>query len=287
MRRPYVHLAGDMSGWPLGTVPSPGIMKRFDQFSSELVNGDEGGSWAPATPIVIGPYLGGAAIDIDSGSLLSGDVVTVKGNGDGTEVSPIPGLVLSGAANPEFQSLRTRKVIIGFTNFTEFDSAVTTNIPRVLTDPLTLGAKFYSSMSNTRIISAPFPLRAQHRGGYIESVDFRFIIAGGALWTAVPGSQLRFRIARIRADVVATLHTNGGGYDTSGHLIDPAATVTDFTNNGQVRTLSYVPDQNNGPIDPDQDWYVIQVRPPGDARALGSIFLSATVTITNIPDLRE
>ncbi|HNX51563.1 MAG TPA: hypothetical protein PKL08_15445, partial [Thermoanaerobaculaceae bacterium] len=80
---------------------------------------------------------------------------------------------------------------------------------------------------------------------------------------------------------------DGGGYDASGYLIDPAATVATFTNNGQVRTLSYIPDQNNGPIDPDQEWYIIQVRPFGDVRGLGSIFLSATATITGIPDLRE
>lgn len=284
-RRPYVHLAGDLSGWPLGTVPVPATGKKLDQFSSELVNGDEGGGWGPEGPIVLGPY-GTPTITIDTGSLLSGDVETVKGNGLGTEIDAIPGLVLIGGANPPFQNVRSRTVVVGFTNFVENDTSTTTNIPRVLADPLTLGAKFYSSLANNRIVSVPLPLRAQHRGGYITQVDFRFIVAGGALWTAVPGSALRFRVARITADVVDPLHSNGGGYDANGNLIDPAATLLDFTNNGQVRTLSYIPDQNYGPINPDTEWYVFQARPftgPG----LGSVFVSATFTITSIADLRE
>ncbi len=285
-RRRYVHLAGDLSGYPKGMVPEPAWGRRLDQFSSELVNGDEGGTWAPETPIVIGPRST-PTITIGNGSLLSGDIETVRGNSAGTDIDAIPGLVLSGSAVPTFQSTRSRTVVVGFANFTEYDSLSATNIPRVLVDPLTLGAKLYSSLTSSRIISAPFPLRAQHRGGTITNVAFRFIVAGGALWTALPGTMLRVRVARIRADVVAALHTTTGVYDANGYYEDDAATVAAFVNNGQVRTINYVPNQNNGPIDPDQDWYVLQIRPFTGTQGLGSIIVSATVTITGIAGLRE
>jgi hypothetical protein len=293
MRRRYAHLAGDLSGWPKGMVPTPAVMRALDQFSSELVNGDEGGTWAPESPIVIGPYradgFSGANITIDSGSELTGDVVTVKGNAEGTEIVARPGLVLSGTANPGFQSTRSRTIVVGFTNFVENDSSISTNVARVVVDEATLGAKFISTMSNTRIVSVPFPLKAQHRGATISQVDLRFIVPG--VHTALPSQPIRVRVAKITGSTVAALHDNSGGYDANGNLTDPAGSASAFMNNGQVRTLSYVPNQNHTAIDPDSDWFIIQCRPYSGAsepqEGLGLVFVSATVSLTSIASLRE
>src|SRR4051812_16622967 len=97
-RRPYVHLAGDLSGWPKGFVPTPSHLRALDQYSSELVNGDEGGTWAPSAPIVLGAYAS-PSLTLDTASVFSGDVKTVSGNSRGDELDT-PGLVLQNGQPP-------------------------------------------------------------------------------------------------------------------------------------------------------------------------------------------
>ena len=115
MRRPYIHLAGDLSGYPKGFVPSHAWGRRLDQFSSELVNGDEGGEYAPTSPLVIGPH-GTPTIDLTSvGSVLSGDVETVKGNRLDDSIDSTPGLVLLAGAVPALAATASRIVTVPFT----------------------------------------------------------------------------------------------------------------------------------------------------------------------------
>ena len=40
--------------YPPTFVPSPAFMRRLDQAASECIDGDNGGTWAPASPIIIG-----------------------------------------------------------------------------------------------------------------------------------------------------------------------------------------------------------------------------------------
>jgi hypothetical protein len=280
-RRPYVHLAGDLSGWPKGFVPTPAFLRNLDQFSSELVNGDEGGTYEPTDPIVLGPY-GTPAITLSTvGSVLSGDIETVVGNSRDESLDAISGLVLQSSALPTFQTARTRSVVVGFTNFMEVQSLAVLLEPRFDVDPLTLGARSIVSADSSRMVCVPLPLRAQHRGSTISSVDFRFIIANPQ--TALPAVMPRFRVLAVSADTAAALHTVVGDYDANGWYTDPTATVATFTNNGQVRTLTYTPDQNHTSIDPSNTFFMAQVR----MTTLGAIIISATVNLTAIADYRQ
>ncbi len=283
-RRPYVHLAGDLSGWPQGFTPTPAHLRNLDQFSSELVNGDEGGSYAPTSPIVVGPWGTPTVTLSTAGSVLSGDIETAAGNGRDATLDVLPGLILQSSAVPTFQSSRTKSVVVGFSAFMETDSLAATNEPKFEVDPVTLGAKALA-ISNARMVSVPLPIRAQHRGSTIASVDFRVIVAGRH--TALPGVMMRFRVLKVTGNTAAALHTVIGDYDANGWYVDPAATVALFTNNGQPRTLTYTPDQNHTSLDPTNAFWMVQARMSDAAAQIGSIFLSATVHLTTIADFRQ
>lgn len=288
-RRSYVHLAGNLSGWPLGFVPTPAHGRNLDQYASELVNAEEGGSWAPSSPLVIGPH-GTPTITLSTvGSVLSGDIETVKGNGRGAELDVLPGLVVQGSAVPSFQTPLTRSVSVGFSTFVEMSTSASTatDHPFYELDTETLGAKSivdsglgYGNIVDY-VLSVPLPIRAQHRGATISSVDFR-MIAGSRIY-ALPATMPRYRIIKVTGDTTVTLHTVAGAYDANGWYVDPAATVATYSNNGLPRTLSFVPNQNNTAIDPANSYFVVQAR----LATLGSIMLSATVHLSAIADIRQ
>jgi hypothetical protein len=288
MRRPYGFLAGDLSGLPLGFVPKPGYLSRLDQFSSELVNGEDGGTWAPEDPIVIGPR-GTPTITMTAGSL-EGDVETVSGNSRGVEVDSIQGLVLEGGAPPLFATARTRTITIGLANFVSHvaQSGLAQNndfLQRLFVDPVTLGIKWAVNTTNSRIVSVPLPIRAQHRGATISQIDFNFILTGNPL--TMPTQMGRFRVAKLTGTSVLPLHSAGAPYDANGFYTDQAATIPTLLNGGQLRTISYVPDQNHTSLDPDTSWYILQMRQHQQNALVGSLFVSAVVTLTSIADFRQ
>ena len=54
--------------YPAAFVPTPAFLRRLDQAASESIDGDNGGSWAPASPLVIG----GAGVSLTANGSLSG-----------------------------------------------------------------------------------------------------------------------------------------------------------------------------------------------------------------------
>lgn len=293
MRRPYIYLAGDLSGWPKGTVPTPPILRNFDQYSSELVNGEDGGAWAPTDPIVVGQAMAaGADMTLGGTSLIEGDVETVKGNTLGNE-DYAPGLVLLDDARPTFQTARTRTVVVPLGFFHELNTewSPMAGDPTHMLDPTTLGAMTVATSTvgsvPASILTVALPFRAQHRGATIFQVDFRFVIAGPR--TALPTSLPKFRVARCSGPTIAALHTSSvSPYDANGWYVDQAATVADFYLNGKTRIITYLPDQFNTAIDPGTYAYIAQVQveqPMGDG--IGDLWLSATVALTNIADMGE
>ena len=301
-RRRHIVLAGDLSGWPKGITPSPALMKRLDQYSSELVNGEDGGTWSPADPIVIGPYrnpedLTTETILFDGVGSMTGDIETVKGNSKAGTVQGFTGLVMSGGSLPEFQSARSRTIVVPFVGFTESANATRSFREMYEVDPLTLGCRgIYRKVvsdiegiisqlepSTSQIVGVPFPTRAQHRSATFSSFVFRVLIVGN--YNAVPATPMKFRVVRVTGDTVVALHSNGGGYDANGWLSDTAATPADYMNGGQVREFTYVPDQNHTSIDPSTDFFMMQARASSDFR--NSVFLSAVVTLGGITDMRQ
>lgn len=285
-QRPFIELAGDLSGWPKGFVPSPAFLRKLDQFSSELVNGDEGGSWEPEDPIVLGP-VGATTMTFSSGnSLLSGDVETVKGNADDETVNQA-GLILTGGAAPIFETSRTRDIVVPLGIHIEALSGSAQNNPRFEIDPLTLGARRIISNNTSDILTVPLPIRAQHSGATIASVDFRFQVASQR--SALPSTMPRVRVARLTGGTIAPLQSSTSSpYDANGWYVDQAGTASAYFNNGQTRTLTYTCNQNNASLDQSNKLWMVQIRDEGGGNNfVGNIFLSAVVHLTSIADFRQ
>lgn len=271
----------------------PRHLRDLDQFSSELVNGEEGGSWSPTSPIVIGHALGDSVTSeitlSTAGSLLSGDIDTVKGN-DGYGSGYLPGVVLEGGALPVFESVRSRIVTVPLGFFAEAGTAPSAGYPAGHElDPLTLGARTnadYPLLSIT-MLTVPLPLRAQHRGATIASVEFRYVIPNQR--SALPATKPRFRVVSAIGETYANLNGGGvGAYDANGWYVDQAANAAAYHDNGRTRSAIYVPNVANTNLDPSSRSYSLQILDETpSAIAVGNLFLSATVTLTNIANMQQ
>lgn len=294
-RPPFAHLAGNLSGWPKGTVPTPAILRRLDQYSSELVNGEEGGAWAPEDPIVIGQstiagYASEPEVLLNSvGCVLSGDIETVKGNGLGVDIEPRPGLLMTGT-EPPFQSNRSRTIIVPFTAWADLEktSNITANaIPHDAfgIDPVTMCVMALTAAS-AQVLTFILPVSAQHHSATIAQVTFRYAIANQR--GALPGQMPRFRVVRFDATTLASLHTAAGAYDANGWYTDQAANAVDYYNQGNTRTAVYVPNQNNTSLNPEAYYYAAQIINESGANAdgKGNVFLSAEFSLTTIANLK-
>jgi hypothetical protein len=58
--------------WTTTTVVTPDMLRQMDQRSSECIDGDNGGTWAPALPIIIG----GSGLQLAGAGLISGGLTT-------------------------------------------------------------------------------------------------------------------------------------------------------------------------------------------------------------------
>lgn len=278
-RRPFAHLAGNLSGWPKGTVPTPAILRRLDQYSSELVNGDEGGTWAPESPIVLGATATPGVTLGSASSILQGDIETVRGNSRGTELDAVVGLVLTGGAVPVFEASRTRSVVVPVCAH----SAMQALLGFEFSFNPTIGCA--ESLNGQGTILLALPIRAQHRGATISTVDFRYSIvdpAASSGWGVTPS----FYVFRCTSTAYEPLHNNTGGYGASGQLPDQAANASDYFNNGQPRTLTYTPNQNNTNLDPSTNAFFVAVDASG-ATPAGTLLHSVTVNLTSIASMQQ
>jgi hypothetical protein len=287
-RRGYAFYGGDLSGWPKGMVPTPPILRNLDQYSSELVNGEDGGTWAPADPIVIGSAVAPAVAFSNSSSLLSGDVETVKGNSAHDNYGRT-GLVLGGNANPVLQSARTRVVVVHFAMGQDVRSGATGMPREYVLDPVTFGMKVARAGAGTNVLMVPVPLRAQHAGSTITQVQFRYKIGVERTSLPVTADMPRFRISKLPNSSSAggpLQSSTSTPYDSLGFYVDQAATVADYFNNGNTRTATYACNQNNV-VDSNGSYWVVEAKDEGIATGVaGNVYLTATITLTTPADFR-
>lgn len=292
MRQPFIHFVGNLSGWPKGTVPTPRMLRNFDQYSSELINGEEGGTYAPEDPIVVGNAMPGAnEADITfnaAGCLLDGDVETVKGNSTGDRAYE-PGLILEPGAYPDLEVALERTVVVPFGFFLE--SGAQNSGPNQCheVDPITFGARTispgYDLVVGPPVLTVPLPFNARHRGATIDQVDFRFALAGQR--SSIPANKPKFRIIRAAVGTVNLMHTAVAPYDASGWYVDNAASVSAYVNANKTRIISYVPNLNNTDIDPASYMYFAQITTEILTVGVGDLWLSATVHLSAINDMRQ
>lgn len=303
MRPPFVNVTGS---WPKGTVPTGPKLHKLDQHSSELVNGDEGGTWTPRTPIVIGfkPRVGdtNARLYVAADSLISGDIETVKGNRrQPRQVGASVGIEAyepGTPAAPVFETPRSRTIDVAFTCWTESTEIAGNGDPHasealfafdpVLMCPRSVMGTVDKRSDNVGVF--PLPLRGNHHGARIASVTFYFQI--GSRPTALPAQKPHFRIVRYEAadGSAVKMHSFGGAYDSVGWLVDPSANVSTYFDDGNVRSLTYVPDLNNENLDTSGYGYALQWLdddndiPEGEQ---GNAFLGARIVIDQIVSLRS
>ena len=235
-----------MPGGKWLTIPAPKKLAALDQAITGGVNGDDGGSWFPAKPI----GLGGAGLQI-SGILdpaFTGGVRT----GRGYSAASQPRIEVEGSAYPNFVDPQARRIMLN----------PTTDLRK------SLAGSAYSYDRNGALVAAgaglahfiAVPQLRMHNGATIASVVFRWKVT--AKPTALPpgGVSEAFGIDRYLkaftgyptpASFTASLHTDlaavagvSPGY-TAGRIYNVYSTVDALWNGGQVKSLTFVPNQNN------------------------------------------
>lgn len=283
-RRRHAFHAGK---FPVGTVPTPGLLKRLDKYSSEMINGDEGGTYAPASPIVFGPgsVLLPALTFTQASSEFTGDIETVKGNSKAAEAeSEPPGIFLRAGVFPEFESARTRAPVVPFSSWAEGLAALD-DVPFYVLDPVFFGARAIVTNLAPRPAAVAVPFRAAHHGATITSVTFRFVVTNRR--AALPATQPGFRVLRqSTGSGLQPLLSAGGGADANGWKYSTAANAAVYWNNGKVQDVEYACDQNNV-VDAGAYAYMVQFIDEVDTGGPhGNVYLSATFNITNLTHYR-
>lgn len=233
-----------MPGGRWATIAPPKALARLDQQLSEAINGDEGGTWAPSSPIAIG----GNGIGLRNGaSTLTGGVRT----GRGYTSSSLPRIQIQPTAGvPTFSAPRTRKVILH---------------PSVMVRLDALGQFHYNAegalvstgtAASTQGLSHHllFPQLRFHNGATIDKITFRWALRDKPTTLPAGGSAELFWPRAIDKDMAAfpgaywlNLHTDDAGGDpiyASGNAWSDYADLEEYWNDGRVKTLEFVPDIN-------------------------------------------
>ena len=225
MRRTHVMVGGV---WPGRMALSSRKLSALDQYSSELINFDEGGVWTLSGQLAVG----GAGMVLGASSDFSGGLITRPKYGD-TD----PKIELTDQW-PEFSAARTRSTTFswlegGFRDFID-SHRVSAN-----------GALLAAARTAAIVVDG----HRLHDGATLTKATFSFRYAGAK--PAAVGTE-RVGISRRNLDgsIDATyLHSNG---TVSGIVyLDETGTrnfgsnVETYYNGGNVINLEYVPDQNN------------------------------------------
>lgn len=228
MQRAHVMTGGK---WPVHMGFSSRKGSELDRNASELVNFDDGGSWAPSDPIKIG----GAGLSLNAASVISGGITTKKGYG-----GKKPQIVLADQW-PLFSAARAKTAVIPWTRSDGYGfHPVIFNRNGSLTKSKITG----SGISSGMIISD----HHMHDGATLTRATCSYRFTGPK--PAAIGSEA-FTIARFTraADVRTELHTAGtvGGTVYTGSTASRVvATVEEFYGSGNVVSIVFEPDQNNG-----------------------------------------
>lgn len=168
-----------------GTVPSPSALRLLDQQASESLNGDAGGTWSPASPIVIGTAAANAlAVSIDTYGEFTGGITTGYASA---------GLTLGDNDYPVLVTPRSYTFTIPVRDlYTRIENAFTT-VKYDESIPGTTQMLVKDGTAGRLIMQIPsfrFPT-----GATISQIDLSF--RTGFKPTAIPTNFLGFRLTRI------------------------------------------------------------------------------------------
>lgn len=182
--------------WPSTRVPTPRLARHLDELAAQAVNGDEGGTWAPSSPLV----LGGAGVQLQDYAAINGGLQT------GTGALAGGALILGDSDLPVLDPPRSRTVIFGVRDLIKRvdvdveDAPGTATMPAYRTprpsydDTLPLSLRFTNGSRGYAIGMLPaFRLIS---GALIESAVLHFRV--GRMPTMVPPTMPGFRLFRLQ-----------------------------------------------------------------------------------------
>ena len=241
--------------WTAGGV-LPSEWSTFDQECAQAINGDDGGCWAPTTPITITGSTNG---------LYTGKPVVVWGS-SGTLTST--GTSRYSANSPAALKLSTTHA--GRSRNLGVSMLRARSVPwQQLQPALNADGTFHGEMQTvsfaTQAYNATSPTPTMivaplevHNGGTISAVTFSFAVNG--VRTSVPTTMPKARILRVdtSGNSVALTSTASGG-DANGWVSAPTpSTAAAYYNSGAFQTFTVPCDQNNV-ADTSAHFYVAEI----------------------------
>jgi hypothetical protein len=218
------------------TVPAPAKIAQLDQQTSESVNGDAGGTWAPETPIAVG----GAGLTLNSISAFSGGVRTRRGYSSASK----PRIHLS-TGFPRFGTARSRTVVLMPPTHFKTDGSDEFIFDRN-------GQVNASERATTPAINLSFqvPQSRLHNGGTLTSATFRWRLTREP--SAIPGTPEAFALWRtsrtaseLPGPTLIGLHSDDGVLYASGQAFPSYANLAAYWANGSVKSFTYTCNQNH------------------------------------------
>lgn len=229
-------------------------LSQLDRDTSQLVNFDDGGLYAPSGPLVVG----GKGMALNAASDFVGPIVTRPGYG-----SNDPRIELTDQW-PVFSATRTKTVTVSWLGADGSGSQpifFNTSGSCVRTGLAGSGLSIAMALNDHRMHQGSTLVRA--------TCSYRYTVAKPA---AIPGSVELFNVARFdrSTGVYSALHTtatSGATTYTSIGAYRVVANVDEWYANGNVVSIVYEPNQNNL-IDKATYYYGLSLFTPVDAEAI-------------------
>jgi hypothetical protein len=239
-------------------VPTPSQVRRLDQQTSESVNGDEGGTWHPEKPIIIG----GAGVRLFGASSITGGVTTGKYAPDGA-------LLLGDSDYPEYVTPRTRTVLFPIVDdyWAAADDNATSQSPLV--------ADYVQGEPGR------FQLTKQTVGAAVTSMglDTKRFPPGATISEVRLCFRVGMKPATVPASLPSFIFTTATAFEQK--FLPTPANVDAYFNHGLPQDIVLVPSVLTV-VDPTASYFV-QL---SDGSLTNNIFHSVSVTFTNITSMR-
>lgn len=255
--------------WFPETVPTARDMRALDLAASKTIDGDNGGTWAPTKPIIVG----GAGLKLNAGAF--GNANSIEG---GVVTSSGGRLVLADNDFPLVSPSRTRSIVVPlqtmrFDEVNAYQVEIAAGALGGITFPYGSTGGFFPQLA--------IPSRSFHRGATLLSASLSFRV--GFRHSTVPATMPAFRLTRTER----TRNTLTGGEDflaAGFKALAVPGTADLYYAGGNAQTITMTCDQNNTALDPATYTYLLLIRP--EPTGLNDIFHSLTLNFSAIADLR-
>ena len=254
--------------WKRGYLTLGSDLRAIDQKTADALNGDEGGSWSPSTPIVIG----GAGVGV-CGLWTMGGGARVRTVGTSLSRIVFGKLTTDDAFLIDPGHAGYNRVLLTYFSHGRSDT------PKYAFLESTL-ATIRTDLAGTYVTS---PLRVHDRS-IVTDVTILFVV--GTAHANVPEYLPRFRIARVSATgVVESLRASDATTDADGFqfFAPRPSTGALWYAGGGAQQFVYTCNQKNV-VDLENYHYILELQDERGADAYaptnGNVFLSATALCT-------